>query len=202
VAERSGLGGVIEAQENDRRRVAETLHEELAQVLAAVLLGLRMIRRQPPQERDEALDALRGQVAGVLDDLRSMAGELRPPTLAHLGLVPALEALEPDLTVEAEDVPEPLPEPLRTGLYRMVEHTLSAARPGSPAAVRLRGSPRRLDVLLDVDLDRSSAPVAAARAQVALMNGSLRAERAPGRGTRLRVRLPLTQPVRSPAPIA
>jgi signal transduction histidine kinase len=190
LAQRSGLGRVLDAQEHDRRRVAETLHEELAQVLAAVLLGLRMLRREAPNGRGESLDELYRQVVGVLDDIRALAGELRPSSLAQLGLVPALEALRQDLSVDAAGLPEAPPEPLRTGAYRLIEYAVAAVRPGGRAAVRLAGSDDGLDVLLDLDLEHPAEPVAAARAQAALMDGSVREERSPGGGTRLRVRLP------------
>ena len=120
--QRSGLGRLLDAQEDDRRRLAETLHEELAQVLAAVLMGLRMIRRHGADDR--TLDELQSQVVGVLEELRGVATTLRPSSLAQLGLVPALEARD-DVAVEAAGVTEPLPESLRTGVYRLVEHVLS-----------------------------------------------------------------------------
>jgi signal transduction histidine kinase len=186
--QRSGLGRVLDAQEHDRRRVAETLHEELAQVLAAVLLGLRMLRREAPNGRGDSLDELYGQVVGVLDDVRALAGELRPSSLAHLGLVPALEA--DGIAVDADRLPEPLPEPLRTGAYRLIEHAVSAVRPGGRASVRLTGSEDAVDAVLDLDLERPAEVVAAARAQAALMSGTLREERSSTGGTRLRVRLP------------
>jgi signal transduction histidine kinase len=199
--QRSGLGRLLDAQEDDRRRLAETLHEELAQVLAAVLLGLRMLRREDPGAGGGSLDELHAQIVGVLDDVRDMAGALRPMSLAQLGLVPALEALARDayaeLSVEADDVPEPLPEPLRTAVYRLIESALSTARPGTPAGVHLTATDRRLDVVLELDLEGAREPLAAARAQVALMNGSLRAEPMPEGRTRAVVRLPL-----QPAPAA
>jgi signal transduction histidine kinase len=193
--QRSGLGRLLDAQEDDRRRLAETLHEELAQVLAAVLLGLRMLRREDPGAGGGSLDELHAQIVGVLDDVRDMAGALRPRSLAQLGLVPALEALARDahggLSVEADDVPEPLPEPLRTGVYRLIESALSTARPGAPADVRLTATGPRLDVVLELDLDGAREPLAAARARAALMNGSLRAEPMPDGRTRALVRLSL-----------
>ena len=96
--QRTGFGRLLDAQEDDRRRHADTLHEELAQVLAAVLLNLRMLRRQGLDEA--SFDELHGQVVSVLDEVRHVATELRPSSLAQLGLVPALEALE-HLSVEA-----------------------------------------------------------------------------------------------------
>jgi signal transduction histidine kinase len=198
LAQRSGLGRVLDAVEDDRRRLAETLHEELAQALAAVLLGLRMVGRDQPSC---SLQDLHRQVAGVLDGVRSMATTLRPWTLAQLGLVPALEGLsqEHGLSVEAVGVVDPLPEPLRTGTYRLVEQVVAGAR-GEPATLRLTGSSDRLDAALDVAIDRTSEPVAAAGAQAALLGGSLRAEPLAGGGTRLRIRLPLQEPVEADAP--
>jgi signal transduction histidine kinase len=196
--QRSGLGRLLDAQEDDRRRLAETLHEELAQVLAAVLLGLRMLRRQDPAAGGSSLDDLHGQVLDVLDEVRDLAGALRPSSLAQLGLVPALEALardtHGDLAVEADAVPEPLPEPLRTSVYRLIESALSAARPGAPAGVRLTAADGRLDVVLELDLEGAGEPLAAARARVALMDGSLRVESLPDGRTCLRVGLPLQDP--------
>ena len=133
--QRSGLGRLLDAQEDDRRRLADTLHEEPAQVLAAVLMRLRMLRRHGAD--DSSLDELQSQVVGVLEDVRGVATSLRPSSLAQLGLVPALEA-RGDVAVEAAGVPEPLPEPLRTGVYRLVEHVLS---PG--ARVRMSSTDER-----------------------------------------------------------
>ena len=191
--QRRGLGHLLDAQEDDRRRHAETLHEELAQVLSAVLINLRMLRRQGVDV--ESLDELRDQVVGVLEEVRDLATELRPSSLAQLGLVPALEALD-GVSVEAAGLPEPVPEPVRTGVYRFVEHMAAAARSG--ARVRMSAADERLDVVLDADL-HGAEPVAAARARVALLGGALSAEPLPGGRTRLRVRLPLQAPTGSVA---
>ena len=76
--QRSGLGRLLDAQEDERRRVAETLHEDLAQVLAAVLLGLRILRREAPGSSGVSLDDLHAQVVGVLADVREVARGLLP----------------------------------------------------------------------------------------------------------------------------
>ena len=200
--QRSGLGRLLDAQEDDRRRVADTLHEQLAQTLAAVLLGLRMLRREAGAEGRDSFDELHGQVSGVLQEVRDLAGELRPSSLAELGLMPALEALARDggreVVVVADELPEPLPEPLRTGVYRLVEHTLDATSPRTPATVSLRASGSCLHVDLDVQLLSAGEPLAAARARASLLGGSLRAEPRPGGRTRIRVRLPFSTPVDQP----
>jgi signal transduction histidine kinase len=178
----AGLGQLLDSQEDDRRRHAETLHEELAQVLAGVLMQLRTRRGD-----DGSLEELYNDVRSVLAELRDVATELRPSTLAQLGLVPALESIE-GLAVEAEHVPEPVPEPQRTAVYRLVEHVAAAAADG--ASVELHGHDDQLDVTIDAELT-DSEPVAAARARVALLEGTLDIEAKPDGRTRLLARLPM-----------
>jgi len=198
---RSELGQLLDAQEGERRQVAKTLHEDLAQALAGVLLGLRMLRRDAG---GAALDEVHGQVVGVLDDVRNLATALRPSTLEHLGLVPALEGLALQsagrLSVHAEAVPEWLPEPLPTGAYRLVQDALGAARSGSPVELTVRATDRELDLGLRLELDDETR-LAAAHAWVAVLHGSLTFERVDGT-TRLRARLPLPpdQDARAAAP--
>jgi signal transduction histidine kinase len=180
--QRAGLGQLLDAQEDDRRRHAETLHEELAQVLAGVLMQLRL-----RHGGDGSLDELQSDVRGVLAELRDVATELSPSSLAQLGLVPALEAID-GLSVNADSIPDPVPEPLRTGVYRLVEHAVSAAAAG--ARVRLQGHDDELDVTIDAELT-GSEPVTAARARVALLGGTLAIQVQPENRTRLLARLPM-----------
>jgi signal transduction histidine kinase len=182
--QRAGLGQLLDAQEDERRRHAETLHEELAQVLSGVLMQLRVSRGGGTD------DGLHDEVRGVLAELRDVATALRPSSLAHLGVLPALESID-GLAVEADDVPDPLPEPLRTGVYRLVEHLVSAA--AGDARVRLQGHGDTLDVMVDAELADPES-VAAARARVALLGGSLGTEAGPCGRTCLRAHLPLRPP--------
>ena len=154
------------AHEDERRRVAEALHEDLAQTLAAAMLGLRRL------ERSDALDDVHRQLLRVLDDVRGIATALRPPALGQLGLVPALQGL--GLTVHAHGVPEPLPEPLRTGVYRLVHEALAGTPRATPALLQLRTAAGRLEVRAGarrrdqprhgVRLDRRARRVARGRA--------------------------------------
>jgi hypothetical protein len=90
--------------------------------------------------------------------------------------------------VEADHVPEPVPEPQRTAVYRLVEHVAAAAADG--ASVELHGHDDQLDVTIDAELT-DSEPVAAARARVALLEGTLDIEAKPDGRTRLLARLPM-----------
>jgi hypothetical protein len=120
-----------------------------------------------------------------------VATELRPLSLAQLGLVPALEAID-GLTVEADGVADPVPEPLRTGVYRLVEHVTSAAT--ADATVHVQRHDDELAVTIDAEL-ADSEPVAAARARTALLGGTLGTEAQPDGRTRLQARFPIRHPV-------
>jgi signal transduction histidine kinase len=206
--QRSGLGHLLDAQEQDRRRMAEKLQEDLAQVLAAVLLGLRMLRRDAPDDRAIPLDDLHGQIVGVLGDLRNVAGALRPSSLNELGLRAALEALAErvldeqgcriDLDVAA--IPRPLPDPLQTAIFRIVEQGVHDSRPGGRGHVSLATGDGRLDLYLAVPLANPDVTVAATRARVEALQGSLRLEPAAVDVTRMRIRLPLAVPYEARAP--
>src|SRR5829696_8042171 len=132
---RSGAGLMLQAEEDDKRRLAGKLHEDLAQVLAAVLLGLRMLDRQAPEARSMTLEALHGQVAQVLAEVRDVARELRPVVLDQLGLREAVEALVDaarergaDVSLDVGTVPRELPAQIETAVFRLVESALDSTR--------------------------------------------------------------------------
>src|SRR5204863_9958679 len=85
---------VIDAQELERRRLARELHDETGQALTSILLGLKAIRAAGSEEEAVRAEAeLRELVVQALQDVRSLAVELRPSALDDFGLVPALERL-------------------------------------------------------------------------------------------------------------
>jgi len=78
------------AQEEERRRIARELHDELGQSLAAVKLHLATLGEGLPEgQRREILEI----VDRAIDDTRSLAYSLRPPLLDDLGLLPSLRRL-------------------------------------------------------------------------------------------------------------
>ena len=101
-AERSASAArALAAQEGERRRIAQELHDEIGQSLTAVLLSLRRaIDRAPPQLREE-LRAVQELVRASLDEVRQVARRLRPDVLDDLGLTSALRALAAEFTTAA-----------------------------------------------------------------------------------------------------
>jgi signal transduction histidine kinase len=128
--QRDHLGDLLGHQEDERRDVATRLHEECAQSLAAVLLGIGALERAGAP--GAIVEPVREQVAETLRDLRELAVRLRPPALDQLGLRPALERLAErvprPVTLELADVGR-LPPDVETAVYRSLEQLLAAPGP-------------------------------------------------------------------------
>jgi two-component system, NarL family, sensor histidine kinase UhpB len=88
----------LAAQENERRRIARELHDEIGQTLTVALLMLkRAVDRAPVEIRGELAGTQEAVRAG-LDEVRSIARRLRPDALEDLGLPSALHALCSEFT--------------------------------------------------------------------------------------------------------
>jgi len=122
------------AQEEERRRIAAELQEGTAQALAALLIRLRIARNTTdPASRDALLDAIRDDLAGALEGVRSFARTLRPPALDELGLAAAVAAYARRLS-ESYNLPIEcacegpaggFPPQVELALYRIVQEALS-----------------------------------------------------------------------------
>jgi two-component system, NarL family, sensor histidine kinase UhpB len=92
----------LEAQESERLRVAQELHDEVGQSLTAALLQLARIKKSAPPELGDELAQAAETVRENLDELRRIAERLRPQELDELGLVSALAHFSERLGQQAE----------------------------------------------------------------------------------------------------
>jgi two-component system sensor histidine kinase UhpB len=83
----------LTAQEDERRRVAQELHDEIGQSLTAVVLQLERAGRRAPEELRRELIEARETARASLEEVRQIAQRLRPEALDELGLRSALAAL-------------------------------------------------------------------------------------------------------------
>jgi two-component system, NarL family, sensor histidine kinase UhpB len=83
---------VLSAQEAERRRVAQELHDQIGQNLTAVVLELKRVLEQSPEHADALSDA-QELARESLNDLSRISSQLRPPVLDDLGLGSALTSL-------------------------------------------------------------------------------------------------------------
>jgi two-component system, NarL family, sensor histidine kinase UhpB len=90
---RSSMSRVLNAQEAERRRIAQELHDQIGQNLTAVLLDAERLGEQLDGEAEQILDDMAALAREILDELRRISYELRPAVLDDLGLASAIEAL-------------------------------------------------------------------------------------------------------------
>ena len=87
------LHRTVEAQEAERQRIAQELHDETGQSLTALGLGLRGLRKMienNPQRAEQQAEQLQSLATNGLDELQRIVAGLRPPHLDDLGLLAAL----------------------------------------------------------------------------------------------------------------
>lgn len=131
------IAALAQGQEEERRRLARELHDEMVQSLVAIAQGIRMISLDLPSapglERvQEHLERLSEMVHRSLQELRRVIHDLRPLYLEELGLVPALEALVQSasrggLSIAFEVLGEErrLPAEIELAIYRIAQGALS-----------------------------------------------------------------------------
>ena len=132
--ERRAAGrAVIEAQERERRRIAQDLHDEVNQALTAVSLRLQAsIERAPPELRRELTETKRLS-SQAMEELLALARQLRPAVLDDHGLVPALHSQVRDFgdqtrvaaSFRVRGTPPRLSPEQQLVIYRVTQESLS-----------------------------------------------------------------------------
>ena len=210
-ARREAARTALEAQESERLRVAQELHDEVGQTLTAVTIQAERAADNSAGDPNQALRDVANSVRDSLDEVRRIARELRPEALDDLGLVNALIALSnrldrqdgPRIERELQGTLPPLPPEVELVVYRIAQEGLTNAvrhaearsislwLQGDAESVALRvrddgvGMPR--------DLPSGTQGIAGMRERAILVGGRFSIESVPRRGTEVRLRIPLEQ---------
>lgn len=208
---RALASGILQAREDEARRIAHELHDEAGQLLASVHIALDELATQIP-ERAATFRDLHHLLDRVEGQLRRLSRELRPSILDDLGLAPALEWLAQGVgerTGLAISVMAPgtrLPSLVETAIYRVVQEALTNAARHARATrvqveVQLAGSAVRVVVQDDgqgFDVDAAQARrgdrglgLIGMRERVDALGGGLSIVSGRGQGTTLSVVIPL-----------
>lgn len=140
-------GRMMRQHEDERRRVSLELHDQSAQVWAAVKMQLGLVREAAPEALAPRLDHVLRLVDQGIHSIRSVTNNLRPPLLDDLGLVPALRALVQNfasesglaITFEAPDTPPAVGAEASLALFRALQEALSnVARHSGATAAQVR----------------------------------------------------------------
>jgi signal transduction histidine kinase/YHS domain-containing protein len=208
------IAAISTAQEAERGRLARELHDEIVQQLIA--LGHSVDRVQRLLERDvvqaaERLQTMRTSITGLVDELRTIIGDLRPPALDELGLLPAVELLlqrsgqgDPEITLVVQGDERRLAPQSELALFRIVQEAWSNIRRHAQARqadFTFNYTPDGLLVTISDDGIGFTPPVdevaldghwglRGIRERTELTGGSLRVMSQPGQGTRIVVSIP------------
>jgi signal transduction histidine kinase len=213
---------VVQAEEEQRRHVARELHDEPLQVFLHLARRIESLGGVPgvPEDVAAGLVEVRHQVLDAATRLRSLARDLRPPTLDRLGLVAALTSLIADLEdeaglhvrfqmtgTEARVAPE-----LELGAFRLIQEALRnivrhAETDMCTVVVEFHTDELRLrvdDAGLGFDPESQDQPgsghlgLLGMQERIRLLGGALQIRSSPGQGTVVEATLPLVQPPRVP----
>ncbi len=203
---------LIEAEERERRRVAQLLHEDLQQILAAIQLQLRAAGATAPGLQE--LNVSREMLGEAIKKARRLSHDLSPAVLQHFGLIASLEWLiswmkenfELEVELEADSVRDVNGEPLKVFLFRaarellfnVVKHAevktarveLSYTGEGVVIAISDRGKGIDPNILKSYD-GRTGLGLASIRERARYLGGDLEIEGAPSKGSRLTLTVPL-----------
>jgi len=127
---------VVEAQEEERRRISRELHDEMGQALTAIKLNLQMLLVSLPEEDSflrEQVEEVIGLTNDSIQEVRRLAMDLRPSILDDLGLVPTLQWYKSQFEKRndcqlnlsiAPSLPRLTPH-TETALYRVMQEALT-----------------------------------------------------------------------------
>lgn len=209
---------LVSAQESERRRISRELHDEVGQVLSAIMLalgGLRSaLRDSNSAEALRQLQLVEDMTARNAQVVRNISLLLRPTMLDDLGLIPALKWLAREVSrtspmgvdVIAESFMDDIPEEHRTCVFRVVQEALrNAARHADARQAQVSVREEEHILLLTIQDDgkgfmpslETGLGILGMQERIISLSGTMKLDSRPGKGTIIRIDLPL--PHRVPA---
>jgi two-component system sensor histidine kinase UhpB len=215
-------GRAIYAQEEERKSIARSLHDDTGQELTMLIISLDQLEARLPEQHQalkEDIQQTRALAANTLEELRRIIFGLRPAILDDLGLVPAIRwyarsNLEP-AGVEVEmQAPNPMPElppEVNISLFRISQEAVNnILRHASASSVHIDLTLQPASISLQIrddgvgfnqqtaSLDALSSHhlgLLGLRERAELLGGQMCLDSTPGQGTCLEVHIPLSSTI-------
>lgn len=213
-AQEKCLAHIIYSQEDERKRVANDLHDKLCQSLSAILIEIQS-NRSGNTAMQSSQSGVESQIRDLIDQVRQMAGQLRPSILDDFGLESALARKIEEISslreipidfqcVHSSQEKHRLPSMVEAGLYRVaMEALLNAITHAAASHISVILMHQLDKTTLLIEDDGSGFDVFAVRENMDLcrgliemeermivLGGKLQVESIPGRGTTIRAELP------------
>lgn len=212
---RAYTDALSDGQEEERARIARELHDDTVQSLIAIAqrIDVALASLEPDSHARPTLDDARKQATDAVTALRQLIGDLRPPALDELGLIPALRMLAqqettPPALVSVDGVERRLPPGIELALYRTTAEALqnarrhaSASRIGISVAFRADyaqvtveddGVGFRWPLQTDEVLAGRHFGLLGMAERLQRFGGNLEVRSQPAQGSRIRIRIPTT----------
>jgi signal transduction histidine kinase len=198
-------------QEVERQRIARELHDDIGQGIALLKVEIDGMATAVDSEQTRAhLRRLSARVGEIASDVHDVSYELHPSKLRAIGLVCALESLCRDTSVQRDlrvnfkqrAIPASVDADVSLCLYRIAQeslHNIVRHSHAREARVTLTSDAGQIELQIADSgigfdprhLAHSGLGLHSMRERVAILNGELHIDAAPGRGTQITVRIPL-----------
>lgn len=207
------------AQESERMRISQELHDEIGQLITAIFFNVAAIENNlldasTPEIRERLADT-NNLIEQLMEGVRSMSLELRPPMLQDLGLIPTLRwylknsarRLDVRIQYDFDDIERRFSDEIETAIYRIVQEALTnAVRHGQAdeVQVNLNHSNSTLEVIFNDngigfdpervfadDGNNEGAGLLGIRERVSNLGGKVIIRSEPDRGVDITVTFPL-----------
>jgi len=212
---RSLAAHLLQAEEEERRRVSRELHDEAGQSMLFLRLHLEMLEKSAPADLQPKLAEARAVAEKIVGEIRRVIAALNPAAVEELGLRAAVQHLSArfrkvypvQLRLRLTSYRARLPRETETTIYRVVQECFQNIAKHSRAR-HVNLLLKSTDTLLELrvgddgagfDVERSIAQpksfgLKGMRERVGLLGGSLEIRSSPGHGAQIIMRLPLARP--------
>ncbi len=206
---------ILATREEEKRRIARELHDDLGQRLSALKMDMTMLAADVSEGRDargilENITAMNDVIDDTVASVRRIASDLRPALLDELGMLTAIEWLANDfsnrygLPVSVDGVDADVPEQTAIAMFRIVQEALSNVVRHADATtvdVSLAQTDGQIELRVEdngVGWDkkpsgsgpRKSLGLLGIRERARLLGGAATVDSEPGKGFRLTVQIP------------
>jgi len=205
-----------DVREEERTHISRELHDELGQVLTGLKIDLTWLAKRIPEEQRPLLEkanAMRGQIDSIIEYIRRIATQLRPKLLDDFGFVEAIEWLISDFRERTaircrfrSNLKHMSIDPKAgTTIFRIIQETLTNIMRHSGASsvhIDMKKTPTHLNIevkdngvgINENDMKASrSLGILGMRERVSILNGTIKIEGAPGKGTKIRISIPVSE---------
>jgi signal transduction histidine kinase/PAS domain-containing protein len=212
-------GARVQAQEEERRRIAREIHDGLGQLLTAVKFNLEILEDAITVEPDEQIriDDMKKLLDDVMKEARELSYNLMPSVLEDFGLIPAVQLLCEQFSQRTgvrvqflpHGNPERLPADLEVGIYRIAQEALTNIQKHAAASdveVQIIASEHALRMIIQDNGNgftigkinrqggrKSGMGLVSMRERTGLLKGTFSIESAPQHGTLICVEIPIKE---------